>query len=158
MNYMNFFIKNKKPHLKWTEAYPNSDICILEDFSFEQKLEIIEPYFSNCSRILLKIFFWEKHNNFCEYLSTFDIKNIELIKHYKGRTLPGILLISFDKYEKIFIRNLLLCHFNSDFSINPKLNIHPHFLIEYDNLNITILDIYDDRGMYILKNRDDIGE
>jgi hypothetical protein len=80
---------------------------------------------------------------------TTGIKNIELIKDYKGRTLPGILLIDIDKYNKTFIRNLLLCHFNSDFSIDPNLSIHPHFFIEYYNTNVTILDIYDDRGMYV---------
>jgi hypothetical protein len=153
MNHIKFYTNNKQPYLNQTKLYSKLDACILEDFLFNQKIKVIESYFTDCRKILLKIFFWENYCHFYNYLLNFEIENIELIKDYKGKTLPGIVLIYLDKYDKVFIRNLLLCHFNSDFSINPRLSIHPHFLIEYNNFNITILDVYDDRGMYVFAGK-----
>ena len=102
-------------------------------------------------KVSLKLFFWETYSSLYNYISSFDIEKIELQRDYKGKKTPGILSVNLYTFNKFFIRTLLLCHFNSDFAVNPKLMIHPHFLIEYENNSIYILDVYDDRGMYVLK-------
>lgn len=149
MDYVKFFFSNKKAHLVTTQLAARLKAKSFESASFIEKIKIIEPYLKKHEKIVLKLFFWENYDCLYTYMSTLGITNIVLIKAYKGRNLPGIVLINLDKYNEIFIRNLLLCHFNYDFSIHPNLNIHPHFLIK-NNQSITILDIYDDRGMYVL--------
>lgn len=152
MDFIKFFFRNNEAHLKQTKLATDLESCVFENLLFNEKMKKIERFFDKSNNIVLKIFFWERYNNFQQYLLNFEIEDVELIKNYKGKNLPGIVIIHFDHYNKVFFHNLLLCHFNSDFSINPKLNIHPHFLIKHSN-SITILDIYDDRGMYVLSLR-----
>lgn len=157
MNYIKFYDQNKEPHLVLTKLSSLLTACILESFGFEDKMKIIENYFSNMTKVSLKLFFWENYSSLYNYILGFDIENIELLRDYKGKKLPGILSVNLYTYNKFFIKNLLLCHFNSDFAVNPKLMIHPHFLIECENNSINILDIYDDRGMYVLKVNNENG-
>ena len=152
MNYVDIFVSNTKAHLVLTKLSKRMKPYSFETISFEEKMNLIEQYLDKQEEIILKVFFGEHHNDFLTYLSVYEPKNIELIKEYKGKSLPGIVNIYCNNYDKIFIRSLLLCHFNNDFSVNPKLKIHPHFLVK-SNSSITILDIYDDRGMYVFEEK-----
>lgn len=73
MNYIKFYDQNKEPHLVLTKLSPLLTACILESFSFEDKMKIIEKYFSNMRKVSLKLFFWETYSSLYNYISSFDI-------------------------------------------------------------------------------------
>jgi hypothetical protein len=155
---LNSLLISKEKDIRFLKKIETDKIerFFLEDLSLIDRIKTIETFFNDNKGIYLKLFFWEKDSNLKNYLYTFNIDNFETIVNYKGRTLPGLLVIKFDEYEKVFVRNLLYCHFNHDFSINPYLCVRPQFFIKDDNFQITVLDIYDDRGMFVLESPFDV--
>ncbi len=120
---------------------------IIEYLNFDEKTSAIESYFNNSTFIKLKLYFWEPDCQILQYIKNFNCDFI-LLKSYKGRVKPGVVLISFKELDIVFIRNLLFNHFNKDFSRNPCLDIRPYFLIQNKTNNI-VLEVYDDRGFNV---------
>jgi len=151
-NILDYFIFCKKMDIGLS-FFRKKNICvervIFEKSEISEKMTEVERYIENIESIQIKLFYWEQDVSMKMYLSNFDL-DFKDIKSYKGRTLPGIILIRMDHYfNKQFIKNLLLCHFNHDFSINPYLSVRPQILIQKNDKKNVILDIYDDRGMYV---------
>ena len=133
---------NKFYHGK--QKYTN---CNIESMSYDEKISTIETYFNDSNLIELKLYYWEPDCQIQQYIRIFNYDFISL-KSYKGRTIPGVMLIQLKKLDIIFIRNLLFNHFNKDFSRNPYLDIRPYFLIQNQE-NQIVLEIYDDRGFNV---------
>lgn len=121
--------------------------CNIESMSFNDKISTIETYFNDSNLIVLKLYYWESDCQITQYIRNFNYNYVSL-KSYKGRTIPGVVLISLRKTDTIFIRNLLFNHFNKDFSRNPFLDIRPYFLVQNQASEI-VLEVYDDRGFNV---------
>lgn len=121
--------------------------CNIESLNFEDKINTIETYFNNSNLIEIKLYYWEPDSLIQQYIKNFNYEFL-LLKSYKGRIKPGVVLISLKVMDTVLIRNLLFNHFNKDFSRNPYLDIRPYFLIRNQE-NEIVLEVYDDRGFNV---------
>ena len=122
----------------------------LENLSIENKIELIYNLFlSNCNIKSLGyvIFSWEDDSKIEKTISLSNNKfNLSKLSSYRNGSKPGIFFLKNCEFNDLFLRTLLICHFNFEKGLKPSLNIKVHIYIICNNCQI-LLEIYDDRGL-----------
>lgn len=124
----------------------------LELIKLKDKTELILLLLSSLKSITgitYKIFFWEKDVIIEEFFKlNFPKKNYDKVLPYKKGKKAGIIFSDDTILDIAFLKLLLDYHLNFEMAKEPSLNLRVQICINHDNF-VTLLDIYDDRGLDI---------
>lgn len=124
----------------------------IENISIDKKIDFIihritEFEFRN---IIYKIIFWDDNNRINDFLNNkYDFDHIIVSKQYKNGATPGVIFIEDTKINILFLRKILLLHFNFEFAKIPCINMKLQIFLKLIDNNDILIDIYDDRGFNI---------
>ncbi|WP_310557032.1 hypothetical protein [Flavobacterium sp.] len=122
----------------------------LEPIKLEAKLDFIIHLLLSSNLIeslTYKILFWEETNKVESLIKSYKKKYSTIISYNNGK-LPGIIFINEDVLDVLFLKELLINHFNHEMAKNPSLSLRVQICINKEDY-ITLIDIYDDRGFDI---------
>ena len=97
--------------------------------------------------VTYKILFWEQ-TNLIKDLIEYSRKKHQFAAVYEGSQLPGVVFIDEKVLDESFCKRLLVNHFNYEMAEDPSLNLRVYICVNHSHY-ITLLDIYDDRGLDI---------
>jgi hypothetical protein len=123
----------------------------IEPIELEAKLDfIIHMLLSTKSFVSLtyKILFWEEGTRVQSLMKSYKGKTYSTVSSYKNKEQPGVIFIEEKIIDELFIKELLINHFNYEMAKDPSLNLRVQICVDQEDY-ITLFDIYDDRGFDI---------
>lgn len=129
---------------KQTPPYIQYDI---EKMNIMEKIDNIIDQLNDFQKMVIKIYFWEPDDQMRFFTRGLG-GEMEILKSYLGKKTPGVGIVYQTELNAAFLRTLLLCHFNKDFSRNPQLEIMPYCLVD-NGSSYLVFELYDDRGYNI---------
>jgi len=104
--------------------------------------------FKIVKNITYKLIYWEKNEIISEFIKNNTKSEFKITSLYRNGELPGVLFINEKGIDENFFNTLLMNHFNYEMAESPSLNLRVQLFIHHDDL-LTLLDIYDDRGVNV---------
>lgn len=145
--FYDYYIHQKKMDYNFTEFFKDTPPYVQYDFegmNLLDKIDVLANQIKGLFNIVFKIYFWESDDQMCCFANGLG-ENMEILKSYRGKKIPGVGIIYQTALDIPFLRTLLLCHFNKDHSRDPQLEIMPYCLGD-DGSSYLVFELYDDRG------------
>lgn len=151
-NWGDYYTKHEKLEYNFSGYFTNTPPYI--QYSFEgmvliDKINIIIEQVKDLQNMVVKIYYWEPDAQMDIFIHGFG-EELKTIKSYKGKKLPGVGVVYLKQPNIPFLKTLLLCHYNNDFSRNPQLEIMPYYLVDTGG-SYSVFELYDDRGYNLYK-------
>lgn len=146
-NFLEYYTKHEKLEYNFSGYFAHTPSYAQFDFegkSLIEKINSVLERADNFQKMVVKIYYWEPDVQMCAFVQGFG-EEINVIKSYKGRKLPGVGVVYLRRPNIPFLKTVLLCHYNNDFSLNPQLEIMPYCLVD-TGCSYLVFELYDDRG------------
>lgn len=124
--------------------------CDMEEMAFKNKVRFVVHRLSKMrffeARMILE--FWENNEDIMSLLRECQIQEFKLIREYKGRKTPGVIIIHFtESFDAHFLEVLITKHYGYELAKADSLSVWPFLAID-DGKQIIAIKLYDDRGFY----------
>jgi len=103
--------------------------------------------FQTIRGLTYKILFWDRIDSIKDLIESSE-KKCQIASLYEGYEHPGVIFVDDKALDISFCKQLLVNHFNYEMAKTPSLNLRIQLCINH-SYDVTLLDIYDDRGFYI---------
>jgi len=124
----------------------------LENIKFKNRTEFIINLILSINLIkcvTYKVLFWENDKKIESFFNAnFPNKEYKKTLPYKNGKKEGVIFIDDKIIDVLFLKTILIHHFNFEMAKEPSFNIRVQLSIN-TNSSIILLDIYDDRGFDI---------
>lgn len=134
------FEEDKK--LVWSRYY-------FDDYSFSRRVGFVLALIQNYIKkeFTLEVKFWEENSKIIDFFKEMQ-NSYAVVQEYKNGEEPGIIVIDDKNLDIKFFEQLLQRHYNHDLAYEPALSVKLLLFVNSDE-NLTVFDLYDDRGFII---------